>query len=143
MDGENENRSRGTGFYYLTGCIEAVEGGHTNVHDGDIWPQSFGLFNSFSSGRSLAADLPKWIRLQDHLDSFSDDVVIIGEEDPDGRSCSGFAERHVQFPSVLRERQSRSRWLVEIGRGRFRHADPHLMCLSCSIGPERECAKMR
>ena len=67
----------------LTGGLDAVHVGHLDVHEDHVWSGPTSGVDGFQPCRGLADDLDVVGLAQDHAETSPDEVVIVGEQDPD------------------------------------------------------------
>ncbi len=83
--------------------LDAVEFGHADVEQADVRSQVTGPFHGFASVRGLGDDLDPGLGVEDHRQTGSHQILVVGDEDPDHAWTPAFGNvaTTVQPPSVL------------------------------------------
>jgi len=100
MHAEDHNSSLRIAFYDLRSGIDPIQFGHEDVHDDDVGIFGFREFDGLASITRFANDLELVTLLQLHAQSFSNNTVIVSDENsyafhastPRGTGISNFID---------------------------------------------------
>ena len=70
----------------LTGRLDAVEGGHADVHDDDVRAAPAGLGDALATVGRLADDLDVILAVEDHPEAGPDELLVVHEQDADAHA---------------------------------------------------------